>query len=83
MIQLPCPWCGPRNVAEFRYTGEATARPDPRAAEPQQWRQYLYHRRNACGWVQENWYHSAGCRKYIRLERETLTNQTRPAGAAR
>jgi len=55
----------------------------PAHAEPQQWRQYLYHRRNACGWVQENWYHSAGCRKYIRLERETLTNQTRPAGAAR
>jgi sarcosine oxidase subunit delta len=71
MIQLPCPWCGPRNVSEFRYAGEATTRPDPAATTPQEWREYLYIRRNNRGWVAENWYHSAGCRRFFRLQRHT------------
>jgi sarcosine oxidase, subunit delta len=79
MIQLPCPWCGPRNVAEFRYSGEANPRPDPVTATPQEWRAYLYLRRNPRGWVDESWYHSAGCRRYFRIERDTESNETRPA----
>lgn len=78
MIQLPCPWCGPRNVAEFRYSGEVVARPDPDAT-PEQWREYLYHRRNVRGWQDETWYHGAGCRRFFRLARHTETNETRPA----
>ncbi|HEX9342090.1 MAG TPA: sarcosine oxidase subunit delta, partial [Actinomycetota bacterium] len=23
MLLLPCPWCGPRDEAEFRYGGQA------------------------------------------------------------
>ncbi len=34
MMRLPCPWCGPRNVSEFRYAGEARPRPDPRRRHP-------------------------------------------------
>ncbi len=83
MIQLPCPWCGPRNVAEFRYAGEPAARPDPGTADPRQWRAYLYLRRNACGDVEETWYHSAGCRKYVRVRRDTLSNEARPVGETR
>jgi Sarcosine oxidase delta subunit len=79
-MQLPCPWCGLRNVAEFRYVGEAHTRPDPSATTPEQWREYLYVRRNPRGWVEENWYHGAGCRRYFRLERETVGNETRPGG---
>ncbi len=77
MIQLPCPWCGPRNVAEFRYGGEVTRRPEPGTATEQEWRDYLYLRRNPCGWVRESWYHGAGCRRYFRLERDTVSNETR------
>ena len=77
MIQLPCPWCGPRNVEEFRYAGEATSRPDPATATPEQWRAYLYLRRNARGWVDESWYHTAGCRRFFRLSRDTVSNATR------
>lgn len=76
MIQLPCPWCGPRNASEFHYQGEATARPDVSTATPQEWRQYLFMRSNPCGWVDENWYHTAGCRKFIRIRRHTLSNET-------
>ena len=82
MIQLPCPWCGPRNVSEFRHVGEVVPRPEPATATPEEWRSYLYLRRNTRGLSEETWYHSAGCRRYIRLTRDTVSNQTRPAGGA-
>jgi sarcosine oxidase subunit delta len=78
MIQLPCPWCGPRNVAEFRYSGEVTPRPDPATATPEQWRDYLYIRRNPSGWVDETWYHGAGCRRFLRVSRHTVSGEARP-----
>ncbi len=78
MILVPCPWCGPRNSAEFRYVGESTPRPGP-GATPQQWRRYLYVRANPRGWVTENWYHRAGCRRYLSVQRHTETNETRAA----
>lgn len=38
MLQIPCPWCGPRPDTEFLCTGEARApladAPHPGAAEP-------------------------------------------------
>ena len=79
MIQLPCPWCGPRNVDEFRYSGEANTRPDPATATPEQWRGHLYLRRNPRGWVDESWYHTAGCRRFFRISRDTVSNETRSA----
>jgi sarcosine oxidase subunit delta len=77
VIQLPCPWCGLRNATEFRHAGEATPRPDPASTTPEQWRAYLYLRRNPRGRVTETWYHTAGCRRYFRLERDTRSNRTR------
>lgn len=80
MIELPCPWCGPRDAGEFAHVGEVVTRPDPRTATPEQWRGYLYLRANALGWVTETWYHRMGCRRYIRVDRHTGTNEVR-AGA--
>lgn len=81
MLELPCPWCGPRNVAEFRHLGEPVSRPDPATTTPEQWRGYLYLRRNPNGWTEETWYHGAGCRRYVRLERNTTSNEVRPVSA--
>lgn len=75
MMLLPCPWCGHRNVSEFRYVGELTPRPDPATTTPARWREYLYLRANRCGPVVERWYHRMGCRRYLVVERDTLTNQ--------
>ncbi len=77
MILLPCPWCGPRDAAEFAHSGERTPRPDPGTAAPAEWRAYLYLRANTRGWVTETWYHRMGCRKFITVERHTETNETR------
>ena len=77
MILLPCPWCGPRNVDEFHHLGEVAPRPAPDRASRSVWRAYLYLRDNPCGWVRERWYHRAGCRRVLTLERHTLTNAVR------
>jgi heterotetrameric sarcosine oxidase delta subunit len=80
MIRIPCPHCGPRNSQEFRYSGEPHPRPVGDGVTPAEFRRYLYERTNALGWVSENWFHTAGCRRFIRIERHTLTNECRPVG---
>jgi heterotetrameric sarcosine oxidase delta subunit len=82
MILLPCPWCGPRPATEFAHVGEVSVRPDPAAATAAQWRGYLYLRANPCGWTSETWYHRMGCRRFIKVERHTETNEVRSASAA-
>ncbi|MGH3516751.1 MAG: sarcosine oxidase subunit delta [Haloechinothrix sp.] len=77
MILLPCPWCGPRDAAEFGYIGEVVVRPDPATATREQWRDYLYHRANPADWTTERWYHRMGCRRYLILRRHTVTNEVR------
>jgi heterotetrameric sarcosine oxidase delta subunit len=74
MIQLPCPWCGYRNVSEFGYLGELLERPDPATTTPEEWRSYLYLRSNPAGRLEEGWYHRAGCRRYFEAVRDTTDN---------
>jgi heterotetrameric sarcosine oxidase delta subunit len=82
MFRIPCPSCGLRDAAEFRHHGEVRSRPDPRTVTPAEWRSYLYDQRNVAGWVSETWYHRAGCRRFVTVERNTITNETRPAATA-
>lgn len=77
MIVIPCPWCGPRDSDEFAYVGEPRRRPEPRTTTPREWRDYLYLRSNKAGWRTERWYHRFGCRRYLLVERDTLTNAVR------
>jgi len=82
MIRIQCPWCGPRNASEFHFHGDLTPRPDPSTTTPAEWRRYLYMQQNTNGWSEENWYHTAGCRKFIKVSRNKTTNET-TAGSAR
>jgi heterotetrameric sarcosine oxidase delta subunit len=79
MMQLSCPWCGPRNVNEFHHDGPLHRRPDPAATTADEWRHYLYIRQNPHGVVEERWYHAAGCRKFLIVKRDTRTNTVIPA----
>lgn len=83
MIVLPCPHCGPRNVSEFAYIAENRRRPDPNHVTPEEWRTYLYLRDNAAGWTSETWLHRAGCRRYLVVQRHTVSNEIRSARDAR
>jgi len=82
VIRIPCPHCSARNSAEFRHVGESATRPDPSTVTPEQWRAYLYERSNPAGWTTETWFHTVGCRRYITVERHTVTNEIRAARPA-
>ena len=77
MILLPCPHCGLRNSVEFHYLGEQKRRPDPDGTTAKEWRTYLYGHSNPAGWVTESWFHRAGCRRYLTVERHTVSNEVR------
>jgi heterotetrameric sarcosine oxidase delta subunit len=71
-----CPHCGPRNSNEFSFGGELSTRPDP-DTDPAEWRRYLYMKQNVAGWQQEQWFHVSGCRRFLIVERHTVTNVIR------
>ncbi|HET8609363.1 MAG TPA: sarcosine oxidase subunit delta [Burkholderiales bacterium] len=76
MMLIECPFCGPRNYTEFTYGGDAgITRPrEPDAVTDAEWTDYLYVRNNPRGMHDELWYHSAGCRRWITVHRDTLTH---------
>lgn len=75
MLLILCPHCGPRNSSEFTYQGEGAARPETEGVSAREWRTYLYERDNTAGPVSEEWFHSAGCRRFLIVERNTTTNE--------
>ena len=81
MMLITCPWCGPRNETEFHYGGQAcVAYPaDPAALSDEEWGRFLFVRANPKGVFNERWSHSAGCRRWFSLYRDTVTHEVRPA----
>ncbi|MET9001236.1 sarcosine oxidase subunit delta [Amycolatopsis sp. NPDC004169] len=76
MQLIPCPWCGPREEAEFRYGGQAhLAYPDdPSALSDEDWAKFVFFRENPSGPFAERWSHSAGCRRWFNAVRDTRTH---------
>jgi len=75
MLLIPCPWCGPRAQIEFTYGGDATLKQPARDASEAAWAEYVYLRDNPAGPHDELWHHSAGCRQWFRLRRDTVTHE--------
>ncbi|MFI9566208.1 sarcosine oxidase subunit delta family protein [Streptomyces rishiriensis] len=77
MLLIPCPWCGPRDEAEFHYGGQAhVAYPEtPSALTDEEWARYLFFRDNTKGPFAERWSHAAGCRRWFNAVRDTSTNE--------
>jgi sarcosine oxidase subunit delta len=73
---IACPYCGARDAQEFSYRGDATlVRPDPAAPDAaEKFHDYVYLRDNPAGAHREFWYHGAGCRRWLEVERDTLTH---------
>ncbi|MEA2985366.1 MAG: methylglutamate dehydrogenase subunit [Alphaproteobacteria bacterium] len=76
-MRIPCPLCGPRELREFVYRGDASVtRPktdDPDAAAA--FNKYVYLRDNIAGFMHEYWYHAAGCHAWLIVTRSTLTHE--------
>lgn len=75
-MRIPCPYCGARDSSEFAYLGDATlTRPDPAAPDAEAaFHDYVYLRDNPAGAHSEWWYHSGGCRRWVKVERDTRTH---------
>jgi len=76
MLYIYCPHCGEyREEEEFHPRGQAhIARPaSPDACSDEEWGTFLYFRKNPRGMHNELWVHSAGCRKFFNLTRDTQT----------
>ncbi|MEM8537933.1 MAG: sarcosine oxidase subunit delta [Pseudomonadota bacterium] len=75
-MQINCPICGPRDMREFAYMGDALAleRPAPDAGE-NAWDDYLHNRDNPAGVTRELWCHVAGCGAWLVVERNTVTHE--------
>lgn len=80
MLLIVCPFCGPRNSDEYAYQGEITPRPGP-DTDPGAWRRYLYLKENVLGWQTERWFHGSGCRRFLDVERHSVTNEIKDVRA--
>jgi len=75
MFVIPCPFCGPREEAEFSYRGDATAQRPPADAPVQAFADFVYARKNPRGWHVEWWQHVGGCRQFVKVLRHTMTHE--------
>jgi heterotetrameric sarcosine oxidase delta subunit len=71
-IQIPCPVCGVRPYTEFTFGGEL--RP-LEASGPDEEFARVYLRENVAGPQEERWFHALGCRRWLTLTRDTVTNR--------
>ena len=75
MMNIPCPFCGKRDEAEFSFGGPVKAhRPDPNATSDADWVEYLTVVPNPLGPVQERWWHVRGCGSWFSIWRDTRTH---------
>ena len=73
-----CPWCGPRAHIEFTYIRDhqsVSTRGNGDDPDVQQELDRIYLRSNHLGPHQEIWQHSAGCRGWLRITRNSLTHE--------
>lgn len=75
MLLIPCPWCGARAQVEFTYGGDATVQRPAFDAPVAAWVEFVYLRDNPAGAHDELWHHSAGCRQWFRVRRDTRTHE--------
>lgn len=74
-MQIPCSFCGTRDLREFTYMGDASRRIPTLNADVDTWADYVWARKNPRGKHEEHWQHTHGCRQFICLERDTLTHE--------
>ena len=84
MLLIRCPWCGERAEVEFKYLGDATVTRPAADDSDEAWYDFVYTRDNPRGEHVEWWHHTAGCRRWIRVRRNTWTHEvlgSEPANA--
>jgi methylglutamate dehydrogenase subunit B len=72
-MRIKCPYCGSRDAGEFSYLGDAILKRPADGAQDIDGPMfdYVYLRDNPAAQHREHWYHGAGCRSWIVVERDT------------
>ena len=75
MLRIDCPHCGLRDHEEFSYFGDATKTYPPLGPEHRDaWFEAVFMRDNPRGLHREFWQHIGGCRRWLVVERDTLSH---------
>ena len=75
MMRIACPYCGPRDHAEFSYEGDARVSYPPLDAPREAWCEAVFTRENPRGPMLELWQHVRGCRAFLHIERDSATHE--------
>jgi sarcosine oxidase subunit delta len=71
---IDCPHCGVRPKEEFYIKGDASiVRPAPQASDAE-WMDYMFVRTNPRGRYSELWQHVSGCRRWLVVDRDTVSH---------
>lgn len=73
-LRIICPHCGSRPFTEFFFGGEVRRLASSTDTLDDDYRR-VWLPENLAGIQTERWFHSAGCRRWLTLERDTLTNE--------
>jgi methylglutamate dehydrogenase subunit B len=74
-MRIRCPYCGERSNDEFTMLGDADAiLARPGGSDEATFYDYVYLRANPAGAHRELWHHSAGCRRWLVVSRDTRTH---------
>ena len=82
MLNISCPWCGPREESEFTYGGDGSIVYPALDGSMEDWVKAVFERENPRGVQTETWHHVSGCRAWLLVERDTMTHEihsVRPA----
>lgn len=71
-MRLDCPCCGPRMGEEFTYLGDARMMDRPADGATFD---HVFLRDNPAGRLRELWFHEAGCRAWLVVERDTVSHE--------
>ena len=70
---ISCPWCGPRELEEFRFRSVAADGSDATARNASRAFAEVYERTNVPDASIEYWQHDRGCRAWLVVQRDPST----------
>jgi heterotetrameric sarcosine oxidase delta subunit len=71
---ITCPHCGVRPKEEFSIRGDANPVRPAAGAPDDAWYRHVFIRDNPKGRIIEHWHHSAGCRRWLVVERDNAAS---------
>ena len=74
-FRIVCPHCGSRPSTDFWFRGEDRPVPPIGPEDPEHNFQRVWLRDNVAGVQTEVLFHHAGCRRWFKVQRNTLTNE--------